>query len=156
MGKKSAKTTSAVTPAAAPAAGPTPPAEPAPAARKSMSRSERAGLSLTSSRINTLLKSGGSRVSGAASIYLTAAVEELLDGVLEAAVAQTSEGSSNRVGVSAVAAAIRSEDLKKIFSGYTLVTDRVLPRPGDMLLTSKAIAKKRGAGAKATPAVAAK
>lgn len=107
-----------------------PPEEPTVKSRRAISKSERAGLSLASSRITAHLKSEHGRVSGAAGVFLTAAVEELLACVIQAAVDHAQNAGSSRVGITSLAAATRGEEMRKTFSGYTLCTDRVLPRPG--------------------------
>lgn len=115
--------------------------------RKSITKSSRAGLVLTSARLTSHLKQRCGRVSGAAGVFLTAVVEDVLGQVAEQAAGVAAKSGSHRVGVTAIGEAIRTEDNQKVFAGYTLVTERVLPRPGNMLLTSTAIEKKKRKGA---------
>jgi histone H3/H4 len=121
------------------------PAEALDAVKSHKSKSERAGLKLASSRITAHLKTEHGRVSGAAGVFLTAAVEELLACVIKGAVEHAQSAGSGRVGITSLVAATRGEEMRKAFAGYTLCADRVLPRPGNMLLTSKAIEKKKRA-----------
>lgn len=118
-----------------------------PEKRKSITKSSRAGLVLTSARLTSHLKQRYGRVSGAAGVFLTAVVEDVLGQVAEQAAGMAAKAGSHRVGVTAIGEAIRTEDNQKVFAGYTLVTERVLPRPGNMLLTSTAIEKKKRKGA---------
>jgi histone H3/H4 len=128
--------------------------EPPARARKAVSKSERAGLQLTSSRITAHLKARQGRVSGAAGVFLTAAVEELLACVIKCASEHAQGVGATRVGITSLVAATRGEEMRKAFAGYTLCTDRVLPRPGNMLLTSKAIEKKKKVAVRDGAAVA--
>ena len=111
--------------------------------RKSISKSSRAGLVLASARLSGHLKQRHGRVSGAAGVFLAAVVEDVLGQVAEQAAGVASKAGSHRVGVTAIGEAVRTEENQKVFAGYTMVTERVLPRPGNMLLTSTAIEKKK-------------
>lgn len=114
-----------------------------PEKRKSITKSSRAGLVLSSARLGGHLKQRHGRVSGAAGVFLTAVVEDVLGQVAEQAAGVAAKAGAHRVGVTAIGDAVRMEESQKVFAGYTLVTERVLPRPGNMLLTSTAIEKKK-------------
>jgi len=113
------------------------------AKRKPMGKSVRAGLVLASARLGSHLKQRHGRVSGAASVFLAAVVEDVLGQVAEQAAGAAAKAGCHRVGVSAIGQASRTEESLKVFAGYWLVTERVLPRPGNLLLTSSAIEKKK-------------
>lgn len=109
------------------------------------SMSSRAGLALPISRTKKALKESSVRVSAGAGVYLTAAVESILRDVVAEAVASTLESKGSRVGVHSLAKAIRCPDIKRVFSTYTLSTNKVLSRPGDLLLTKMNKQKKLNA-----------
>ena len=70
-------------------------------------------------------------------MFLTAAVESILDDVISEAVATATDTKVTRVNLNALAKATRSPDMKRVFETFTIATDRVLPRPGNLLLTKK-------------------
>lgn len=111
--------------------------------KRAVSKSERAGLCLASSRATTYLKQSSARASGAAGVFLTAAIESVLSEVINDAIGFAEEGGSQRIGVTAVTAGTRTGSAKRAFSSFAIVTDRVLPRPGNLLLTSRQIAAKK-------------
>ena len=87
--------------------------------------SKRAGLSLSCAKTNRVLKASSKRVSQGAGVFLTAAIESILADVVAEAVASTAESNVSRVGVNSLAKAIRCP----------LSTNKVLSRPGNLLLT---------------------
>jgi histone H3/H4 len=97
--------------------------------------SKRAGLSLSCAKTNRVLKASSKRVSQGAGVFLTAAIESILADVVAEAVASTAESNVSRVGVNSLAKAIRCPDSSRVFRTYTLSTNKVLSRPGNLLLT---------------------
>lgn len=110
----------------------------------------KSGLTLPPVRIKKLLKSKGSRVSPAAPIYLTAAIEWVLHDVIIKAVEEAQlNGKTSRIGPAAVMTAARHAPCKRAFAGLTLATSHVLAPPGESILTREAVAKRRAKRAQA-------
>lgn len=89
--------------------------------KKSVPKSTKAGLILPMAKIQTHLKkqTRSKRVSEKAPLYLTAAVEDLMQSLLVAAVQQIPGGKS-RLNRGLLLKALRSnKDLAAVFAGYT-------------------------------------
>lgn len=126
--------------------------------REVVSKGARAGLTFAVSRVEKKLRQG--RISKAigtqASVFLTGAVERVVEELLAKADEQAAERKSKRLtDVHIVAAARANPDLARVFQGFCFASDADVPKAIDRILPdNEQKVRKRGAGAVAAGAPA--
>lgn len=126
--------------------------------REVVSKGARAGLTFAVSRVEKKLRQG--RISKAigtqASVFLTGAVERVVEELLAKADEQAAERKSKRLtDVHIVAAARSNPDLARVFQGFCFASDADVPKAIDRILPdNEQKVRKRGAGAVAAGAPA--
>ncbi|XP_068645636.1 histone H2A.1-like [Aristolochia californica] len=111
------------------------------ARRKSVSKSQKAGLQFPVGRIARFLKRGryAQRLGIGAPIYLAAVLEYLAAEVLELAGNAARDNKKSRIIPRHVLLAVRNDDeLGKLLSGVTIAHGGVLPNIHSVLLPKKA------------------
>ena len=97
--------------------------------KKSVSKSQKAGLTFPVARFNRYLKnkSGMKRIGGSAPIYLAAVVEYIAAEIMEVTGNGTKKSNRKTISPEELSAAIRGDsDLNKLFSGHNIcVGDKV-------------------------------
>ena len=111
--------------------------------KQSVTLATRAGLFIPPSRIRNKLKTRKVRVSSAAPVFAAAVVESVLQQVILKAIELVEVSKGTRLTPAAVIAATRDCDVRRVFSGLTMVTGHTLDKPGDTILTSEAVAKRQ-------------
>ncbi|GAA0159916.1 hypothetical protein Leryth_000322 [Lithospermum erythrorhizon] len=114
------------------------------AAKKAVTRSNRAGLQFPVGRIGRYLKKGryAQRVGSGAPVYLAAVLEYLAAEVLELAGNAARDNKKSRIIPRHLLLAIRNdEELGKLLSGVTIAHGGVLPNINPVLLPKKSGAK---------------
>ncbi|KAJ9169003.1 hypothetical protein P3X46_020474 [Hevea brasiliensis] len=110
------------------------------AAKKSASRSSKAGLQFPVGRIARFLKAGkyAERVGAGAPVYLAAVLEYLAAEVLELAGNAARDNKKNRVVPRHIQLAIRNdEEVSKLLGSVTIANGGVLPNIHNMLLPKR-------------------
>ena len=118
-------------------------------AKKSQSRSSKAGLQFPVGRISRFLKKGkyATRVGAGAPVYLAAILEYLTAEVLELAGNAARDNKKTRIVPRHIQLAVRNdEELNKLFGGVTIAQGGVLPNIHSVLIPKSS--------AKETPVVA--
>ncbi|XP_030923752.1 probable histone H2A.1 [Quercus lobata] len=118
-------------------------------AKKSTSRSNKAGLQFPVGSIARFLKTGkyAERVGGGAPVYLAAVLEYLAVEVLELVGNATRDNKKPRIVPRHIQLAVRNdEELSKLLGSMTITNGGVLPNIHNMLLP-----KKTSAGSKSSP-----
>jgi histone H2A len=106
-------------------------------AKKSVSRSTKAGLQFPVGRIGRLLKKGkyAVRVGGGAPVYLAAILEYLTAEILELAGNAARDNKKTRIVPRHIQLAVRNdEELNKLFGGVTIASGGVLPNINPILV----------------------
>jgi len=106
-------------------------------AKKSTSRSAKAGLQFPVGRVGRYLKKGryAARVGGGAPVYLAAIMEYLTAEVLELAGNAARDNKKNRIVPRHIQLAVRNdEELNKLFGNVTIANGGVLPNIHTVLL----------------------
>jgi histone H2A len=119
-------------------------------AKKSTSKSFKAGLQFPVGRIGRLLKKGkyASRVGGGAPVYLAAILEYLTAEILELAGNAARDNKKTRIVPRHIQLAVRNdEELNKLFGGVTIASGGVLPNIHSVLIP-KTTAKEKNADEK--------
>lgn len=123
-------------------------------AKKSVSKSVKAGVSFPVGRIGRFLKKGkyASRVGGGAPVYLAAILEYLTAEIIELAGNAAKDNKKSRIIPRHIQLAVRNdEELNKLFGGVTIAQGGVLPNIHSVLIpksskkeeTAKAPAEKK-------------
>ena len=110
------------------------------AAKKSKSRSSKAGLQFPVGRVHRLLRKGnyGGRVGSGAPVYLAAVLEYLAAEILELAGNAARDNKKTRINPRHLQLAVRNdEELNKLLSGVTIAQGGVLPNIHATLLPKK-------------------
>jgi histone H2A len=106
-------------------------------AKKSTSKSFKAGLQFPVGRIGRLLKKGkyATRVGGGAPVYLAAILEYLTAEILELAGNAARDNKKTRIIPRHIQLAVRNdEELNKLFGGVTIAAGGVLPNIQNVLV----------------------
>ena len=106
-------------------------------AKKSVSRSVKAGLQFPVSRIGRYLKKGkfATRVGAGAPVYLASILEYLTAEVLELAGNAAKDNKKTRINPRHIQLAVRNdEELNKLFGGVTIAQGGVLPNIHSVLV----------------------
>jgi histone H2A len=106
-------------------------------AKKSQSRSSKAGLQFPVGRISRFLKKGkyATRVGAGAPVYLAAILEYLTAEVLELAGNAARDNKKTRIVPRHIQLAVRNdEELNKLFGGVTIAQGGVLPNIHSVLI----------------------
>ncbi|KAL3684124.1 hypothetical protein R1sor_002146 [Riccia sorocarpa] len=109
--------------------------------KKTVSRSQKAGLQFPVGRIARFLKKGryATRVGAGAPVYLAAVLEYLAAEVLELAGNASRDNKKTRIGPRHMQLAVRNdEELSKLLSSVTIANGGVLPNIHSVLLPKKA------------------
>ena len=125
-------------------------------AKKSVSRSVKAGLQFPVGRIGRLLKKGkyATRVGGGAPVYLAAILEYLTAEILELAGNAARDNKKTRIIPRHIQLAVRrDEELNKLFGGITIASGGVLPNISPVLIPKSTSKPKSEDAAAATPKV---
>jgi histone H2A len=107
------------------------------AAKKSQSKSSKAGLQFPVGRISRFLKKGkyATRVGAGAPVYLAAILEYLTAEVLELAGNAARDNKKTRIVPRHIQLAVRNdEELNKLFGGVTIAQGGVLPNIHSVLI----------------------
>ncbi|KDP20823.1 hypothetical protein JCGZ_21294 [Jatropha curcas] len=118
-------------------------------AKKSASRSSKAGLQFPVGRIARFLKHGkyAERVGAGAPVYLAAVLEYLAAEVLELAGNAARDNKKNRIVPRHIQLAIRNdEELSKLLGSVTIANGGVLPNIHNMLLPKRTGSGPKGPG----------
>ncbi|CAI0435611.1 unnamed protein product [Linum tenue] len=118
--------------------------------KKSTTRSTKAGLQFTVSRVARFWKTGkyAKRVGAEAPVYLAAVLEYLAAEVLELAGNVARDNMKTRVVPRHVQLAVRNdEELSKLLGSVTIANGGVMPNIHNMLLPKRADAKGRSTSA---------
>ncbi|EIE19099.1 hypothetical protein WJX75_003935 [Coccomyxa subellipsoidea] len=113
-------------------------------AKKSVSKSTKAGLQFPVGRIARYLKKGkyASRVGAGAPVYLAAVLEYLAAEILELAGNAARDNKKTRIIPRHIQLAVRNdEELSKLLSGVTIASGGVLPNIHSVLLPKKTAKK---------------
>ncbi|KAG6500467.1 hypothetical protein ZIOFF_040312 [Zingiber officinale] len=119
------------------------------AAKKSTSRSSKAGLQFPVGRIARFLKAGkyAERVGAGAPVYLAAVLEYLAAEVLELAGNAARDNKKSRIVPRHIQLAVRNdEELSKLLGEVTIASGGVMPNIHNLLLPKKAGSSKAAAG----------
>ncbi|KAF8410936.1 hypothetical protein HHK36_003473 [Tetracentron sinense] len=111
------------------------------AAKKSTSRSSKAGLQFPVGRIARFLKAGkyAERVGAGAPVYLAAVLEYLAAEVLELAGNAARDNKKTRIVPRHIQLAVRNdEELSKLLGAVTIANGGVMPNIHNLLLPKKA------------------
>ncbi|AEE85313.1 putative histone H2AXa [Arabidopsis thaliana] len=111
------------------------------AAKKSTSRSSKAGLQFPVGRIARFLKAGkyAERVGAGAPVYLAAVLEYLAAEVLELAGNAARDNKKTRIVPRHIQLAVRNdEELSKLLGDVTIANGGVMPNIHNLLLPKKA------------------
>jgi len=106
-------------------------------AKKSTSRSARAGLTFPVGRVSRYLREGryAKRIGGGAPVYMAAVLEYLCAEVLELAGNAAKDNKRSRIVPRHIQLAVRNdEELNKMLSGVTIASGGVLPNIHAVLL----------------------
>ena len=109
-------------------------------AKKSTTRSSKAGLQFPVGRIGRFLKQGryAQRVGGGAPVYLAAVLEYLTAEILELAGNAAKDNKKTRIVPRHLQLAVRNdEELNKLLGGVTIAGGGVLPNIHAVLLPKK-------------------
>ena len=121
------------------------------AKRKSVSKSEKAGLSFPVARVNKYLKknSGLKRVGGSAPVYATAIVEYVVSELLDVAGNVTSAAGRKTVSPEDLMKGLRGDkELAKLFAGHSIFVGEKLGKISDAIsYNEKTKTVKSGEGA---------
>ncbi|XP_073143111.1 histone H2A.6-like [Henckelia pumila] len=112
-------------------------------AKKSQSRSSKAGLQFPVGRIARFLKAGkyAERVGAGAPVYLAAVLEYLAAEVLELAGNAARDNKKSRIVPRHIQLAVRNdEELSKLLGDVTIANGGVMPNIHNLLLPKKASA----------------
>ena len=113
-------------------------------AKKSQSRSSKAGLQFPVGRISRFLKKGkyATRVGAGAPVYLAAILEYLTAEVLELAGNAARDNKKTRIVPRHIQLAVRNdEELNKLFGGVTIAQGGVLPNIHSVLIPKSSAPK---------------
>ncbi|KAK9917561.1 hypothetical protein WJX75_005802 [Coccomyxa subellipsoidea] len=116
-------------------------------AKKSVSKSTKAGLQFPVGRIARYLKKGkyASRVGAGAPVYLAAVLEYLAAEILELAGNAARDNKKTRIVPRHIQLAVRNdEELSKLLAGVTIASGGVLPNIHSVLLPNKTGKKTSG------------
>lgn len=105
-------------------------------ARKSVSKSQKAGLTLPVPRINRFMKatSGKKRIGSSAPVYMTAVTEYITAEIMELAGNATSRAGRKTVTPEDLLVAIRGDaDLSKLFAGHGIFVGDKISRVSDAI-----------------------
>ncbi|XP_061385306.1 histone H2A-beta, sperm-like [Danaus plexippus] len=119
---------------------------------KTLSKSDRAGLSFPVGRIFRYLKRGrySNRISAGSAVYLAAVLEYLCAEVLELSGDAARDHQKTRITPRHIQLAVRNdEELNQFLGGVTIANGGVLPRIHDELMAAKV---KRASGEKSSKA----
>ena len=114
-------------------------------AKKTVSRSAKAGLQFPVGRVASYLKKGkyADRVGAGAQVYLAAVLEYLCAEVLELAGNAARDNKKTRIVPRHLQLAVRNdEELSKLLAGVTIASGGVLPNIHSVLLPKGSKAKK--------------
>ena len=114
-------------------------------AKKTVSRSAKAGLQFPVGRVARYLKKGkyADRVGAGAPVYLAAVLEYLCADVLELAGNAARDNKKTRIVPRHLQLAVRNdEELSKLLAGVTIASGGVLPNIHSVLLPKGSKAKK--------------
>ena len=114
-------------------------------AKKTVSRSAKAGLQFPVGRVARYLKKGkyADRVGAGAPVYLAAVLEYLCAEVLELAGNAARDNKKTRIVPRHLQLAVRNdEELSKLLAGVTIASGGVLPNIHSVLLSKGSKAKK--------------
>ena len=103
---------------------------------KSVSKSQKAGLTLPVARLNKAMKqtSGMKRVGGSAPVYMTAVIEYIIAEVVEMAGNHTKKGKRKRITPEDISIGVRSdEELAKLCRDVAFYTGDKISNPSKML-----------------------
>ena len=106
-------------------------------AKKSTTKSAKAGLQFPVGRISRFLKKGkfATRVGGGAPVYLAAILEYLTAEILELAGNAARDNKKTRIVPRHIQLAVRNdEELNKLFGGVTIAQGGVLPNIHSVLI----------------------
>ena len=104
--------------------------------KKSMSKSQKAGLTFPVARVNKYMKgnSGLKRVGGTSAIYMTAVIEYVAAEILELAGNKTKAASRKTINHEDLLAAIRLDsDLAKLLAGTSVCVGDKLSRVSETI-----------------------
>ena len=105
--------------------------------KEAVSKSARAGLTFAVSRIDKKLRHAriAKQIGTASSVFLTGAVEHVVEHVLKKADEEASARKSKRVTEQHIIAAVRSDpDLARAFLGFCFSSDADVPKAIDRIL----------------------
>lgn len=115
--------------------------------RSPVSKSSRAGLTFSVSRVSSTLKRGkyANRIGVGSSVYMTAVLEYLAAEVLELAGNAARDNHKSRLTPRHIQLAVRNdEELSKLLQGTTISQGGVMPNIHSVLLPRKTGAKAAG------------
>lgn len=119
--------------------------------KEAVSKSARAGLTFAVSRIDKKLRHAriAKQIGTASSVFLTGAVEHVVEHVLKKADEHAAARKSKRVTEQHIIAAVRSDpDLARAFLGFCFSSDADVPKAIDRILPQDEQAERK---AKQTP-----
>ncbi|CAO4361804.1 unnamed protein product [Caenorhabditis nigoni] len=100
------------------------------------SRSKRAGLTFSVSRVDRKLHEGanGNRISSGASVYLAAVLQYLTSEIVEISAIESKKKNKKRVTPRHITLAIKSDhDFNSLFKDITIAQGGVLPKPTEKI-----------------------
>ena len=128
-------------------------------AKKSQTKSSKAGLQFPVGRIGRFLKKGkfATRVGAGAPVYLAAILEYLTAEILELAGNAARDNTKTRIIPRHIQLAVRNdEELNKLFGGVTIAQGGVLPNIHQVLVPKPSKTAEKPAAAPASPKKATK
>tara|TARA_B100001173_G_scaffold245551_1_gene215754 strand:- start:5105 stop:5566 length:462 start_codon:yes stop_codon:yes gene_type:complete len=113
---------------------------------KTVGVSKRAGLCLPVANVKRRLRNeinGAKRCSVGAAIWTASTVESVMRMVVEESALKCKRCGKNEISTTHIIEAVRNhKDLGAIFAGFSFSSSKLLGRPGDVVLSRRAVNKK--------------